>query len=100
MRCASRSKPGSVQANARDARYRALHELAASLGAQRIAVGHTLDDQAETVLQRVLRGAGLAGCRASSRVARDGVMRPLIDCRRADVAAFAAHPLPERRTRP
>ena len=49
----------SLQARAREARYAALLSCAAGQGAERVAVGHTLDDQAETVLARLLRGAGL-----------------------------------------
>jgi tRNA(Ile)-lysidine synthase len=79
----------SLQASARAARYAALAQLAASLGATRIAVGHTLDDQAETVLQRIMRGAGIGGLSGIEPLRADGVVRPLIDCRRVDVAAFA-----------
>jgi tRNA(Ile)-lysidine synthase len=79
----------SIQAHARAARYRALAGLAAQRGALRIAVGHTQDDQAETVIMRMLRGAGVPGLAAIEPLRRDGVMRPLIDCRRADVGAFA-----------
>jgi tRNA(Ile)-lysidine synthase len=86
-----RVEPGSsVQAQARQARYEALSGLAARLGAQRIAVGHTQDDQAETVLSRLLRGAGLPGLGAIQPRRDDGVVRPLIDCRRADVHRLAA----------
>ncbi|HEX7479750.1 MAG TPA: tRNA lysidine(34) synthetase TilS [Polyangiales bacterium] len=80
---------GSVQAQAREARYEALLGLAAKLGAHRVAVGHTLDDQAETVLLRVLRGAGLRGLGAIEPLRSDGVIRPLLDCPRAEVHAFA-----------
>jgi tRNA(Ile)-lysidine synthase len=80
----------SRQANARAARYRALGELATAIGAQRVSVGHTLDDQAETVVQRMLRGAGIGGLSGIDPRRADGVIRPLIDCRRADVAAFAS----------
>ena len=53
--------PGSVEAAARAARYAALEAWADRLGADRIAIGHTADDQAETVLMRVLGGAGVRG---------------------------------------
>lgn len=88
--CVQLSPGASLQAAARDARYAALLGLAAQLGAQRIAVGHTLEDQAETVLMRMLRGAGVHGLAGIEPLRADGVMRPLIDCSRADVAAFAA----------
>lgn len=79
---------GSLQAAARAARYEALRALAADVSARRIAVGHTQDDQAETVLDRILRGAGLDGLAGIAPRRRDGVIRPLIDCRRADVRAY------------
>jgi tRNA(Ile)-lysidine synthase len=85
---------GSLQAGARAARYAALQTHARAIGAKRIAVGHTQDDQAETVLLRVLRGAGLAGLSGIEPLRADGVMRPLIDCRRADVHAFATQHCP------
>ena len=80
----------SLQGRARQARYEALHGLAARLDAARIAVGHTQDDQAETVLSRVLRGTGLTGLAAIQPRREDGVIRPLLDCRRADVHRLAA----------
>lgn len=83
------SRSGSLQASARAARYRALSDLAARRGAARIAVGHTQEDQAETVIMRILRGAGIFGLSGIEPLRRDGVIRPLLDCRRAEVAAFA-----------
>jgi len=81
--------PGaSKQAHARRARYAALVDCAASVGAERIAVGHTQDDQAETVLARLLRGTGLPGLSGIAPAREDGVIRPLIDCRRAQVHAY------------
>jgi len=82
---------GSVQAAARDARYAALLELARGEGASRVAVGHTRDDQAETVLDRLLRGASVAGLSGIEPRRDDGVVRPLLDLRRADVLAHLAH---------
>ena len=84
--------PGaSIQAAARAARYEALRGLAVEEGATRIAVGHTLDDQAETVLARMLRGSGVPGLAGVAPRRRDGVVRPLIDCRRSEVRAHVAH---------
>ncbi|MGD8316452.1 MAG: tRNA lysidine(34) synthetase TilS [Myxococcales bacterium] len=78
----------SLQAKARKLRYGALHELARSQSASRIAVGHTQDDQAETVLSRILRGTGIRGLGGIEARRADGVVRPLFDCRRADVHAY------------
>jgi tRNA(Ile)-lysidine synthase len=79
----------SLQAQARDARYAALLRLASERGASRVAVGHTRDDQAETVLARLLRGSGLSGLAAIDPCRADGIIRPLIDCGRAEVHSLA-----------
>jgi tRNA(Ile)-lysidine synthase len=82
-------KHGSLQAWARDARYALLFELAKRVGADRVATGHTRDDQAETFLLRLLRGAGLDGLGgiAPYRDSRDGiaVVRPLLDVSREEI---------------
>jgi tRNA(Ile)-lysidine synthase len=77
----------SLESAARVERYTALEARARSLGAERIAVGHTLDDQAETVLMRMLVGAGVRGLAAIPPV-RGRVIRPLIETRRADLVAL------------
>ena len=82
---------GSIQAWARRERYAALGRIADRVGATRIAVGHTLDDQAETVLSRLLHGSGLHGLAAIRPARADAVVRPLIDARRSDVRAYLAH---------
>jgi len=77
----------SIEAAARRARYAFLDQAAAALGATRIATGHTADDQAETLLLRLLRGAGLHGLSAIRP--RNGiVIRPLLDAGRAEVEAY------------
>ncbi len=78
---------GNLEARARDARYAALHELAAAHSCDAIATGHTRDDQAETFLMRLLRGSGVDGLAGIQPVRADGVIRPLLDCSRARVAA-------------
>jgi tRNA(Ile)-lysidine synthase len=72
---------GSLEAAARAARYAALEAHATRLGADRIAVGHTADDQAETVLMRMLGGAGVRGL-AGIPAVRGRIIRPLLDLRR------------------
>ena len=75
---------GSPEAAARDARYAALGRVADAVRASRIAVGHTANDQAETVLMRLIQGAGPRGLAGIPPV-RDRIVRPLIDCRRREV---------------
>jgi tRNA(Ile)-lysidine synthase len=82
------SRTGSLQAAARVARYDALRALAAREGAALIAVGHTRDDQAETVLARMLRGGSVRALGGIAPRRADGVIRPLLDCSRADVRAL------------
>lgn len=77
---------GSPEAAARAARYAALEAAADQDGGARIALGHTADDQAETVLMRVLEGSGVRGI-AGIPAVRGRIIRPLIDARRADVVA-------------
>jgi tRNA(Ile)-lysidine synthase len=79
----------SIQARARALRYQALQEIARARDATRLAVGHTQDDQAETVLSRLLRGAGLRGLGGIKARRADGVIRPLLDCPRSEVRAYA-----------
>src|SRR5262249_17338922 len=82
--------PGAgLEARARRARLRALATMAAPVGASRIALGHTADDQAETVLLRLLRGAGRGGL-AGMRRARGRFLRPLLGATRADVRRLLA----------
>ena len=75
----------NLEARARTRRYAALHGLAAEYGCAKIATGHTLDDQAETVLMRLIRGSGGRGLGAIRPRRADGVVRPLIDCSRGSV---------------
>jgi tRNA(Ile)-lysidine synthase len=72
----------SIEVAARRARYAFLEQARASRGATVVAVAHTADDQAETVLLRLLRGAGPRGLRGILPV-RGAIVRPLLECTRA-----------------
>ena len=75
-----------LEAEARRARYRAFRDVAQRIGAHRVATAHTADDQAETVLMRLLQGAGPRGLAGIARV-RGLYIRPLLDVRRAQIEA-------------
>jgi len=96
---AVRLPPGNVEAEARRARYAFLERAADELGAAKIATAHTADDQAETVLLRLLRGAGRRGL-GGIRPRRGRIIRPLILCDRVQVRSFLVdHGLSWRRDR-
>jgi tRNA(Ile)-lysidine synthase len=77
----------SVQQAARQLRYRFLHALHQTLNATRIALGHTADDQAETLLMRLVRGGGPAGF-AGIPAVRLPFIRPLITVSRPAIYTF------------
>lgn len=82
---------GSLEEAARDARLNFLFKAAKKIKADKIALGHNLDDQAETVLMRLLRGSGLyglAGILPKREISGFQVIRPLIEIKRAEIEAF------------
>jgi tRNA(Ile)-lysidine synthase len=85
-----RQKPQSLQLLAREERYRIFEAFRNEIGASKVALAHHRDDQAETVLYRVIRGTGLDGL-AGMPVIRDGIyIRPLLQISRAEIQAYAA----------
>lgn len=85
----SRDRP-TLQEAARDLRYGALREIAEALEAPVIATAHNADDQAETVLLRLLRGTGPDGLAGIPERSPDGwVARPLLRVSRAEIEAWA-----------
>jgi tRNA(Ile)-lysidine synthase len=86
---------GGLEEAARTVRYHFLERVAAEHQARRIATGHTADDQAETVLMRLIRGAGSEGL-AGIPAVRSGIVRPLIEVRRPQIERY----LRRRRLRP
>lgn len=93
----NKQKKTSLEEAAREVRYRFLDEVAEQVGASRIAVGHTRDDQVETLLMHYLRGTGIQGLRGLRPAApipygkQDGgrwVIRPLLNIRRIETAEY------------
>ncbi|MBU0503503.1 MAG: tRNA lysidine(34) synthetase TilS [Candidatus Omnitrophota bacterium] len=85
------SLKGSLEEIARNARLGALFQVAKKIKADKIALGHNLDDQAETLLMRILRGSGLyglSGILPKRKFAGFIVIRPLIEIKRREIEMF------------
>jgi tRNA(Ile)-lysidine synthase len=84
----------SLEEAAREVRYSFLAEVAGRLGSSRVAVGHTADDQVETVLMHLIRGTGLAGLRGMRPLSElpggDDVnlIRPLLEITREETSSY------------
>ncbi len=87
VREAARRARRSIEATARDLRYAEFEAGAEEFSATAVATGHTADDQAETVLLRLLAGAGTRGL-SGVRPRRGPYRRPLIDCRREELRTW------------
>lgn len=88
----------NLQAAAREKRYEFLYQTAIRHGASRIALAHHADDQAETVLMRLIRGAGLTGLAGMSSVRREKnlqLIRPLLRMNKSDLLRYCEeHEIP------
>lgn len=102
-RARQREKHESLEQASRALRYAALREMAGRSGAHRVAVAHTADDQAETILFRLVRGSGLrglSGMRPVDRAHGVTVVRPLLTTTRAQVLDYLARHEVEHRVDP
>lgn len=77
----------SIEEAGREARYSEFEVYAARVGAQKIAVAHNRNDQAETVLMHIIRGSGLAGLVGMEYI-RGNIIRPLLDTDRAEIEQY------------
>ena len=84
----TRVRERGIEAAAREIRYSRLAEIRTMTGAQYLATAHQKNDQAETVLMRLLTGSGIAGLRGIHPHRNDGVLRPLLDVTRAELEAY------------
>jgi tRNA(Ile)-lysidine synthase len=85
------TRKGSLEEISRNVRLGFLFRVAREVKAQKIALGHNLDDQAETVLMRILRGAGLyglSGILPNRKIAGYQIIRPLIEVKRKEIEAY------------
>jgi tRNA(Ile)-lysidine synthase len=83
----AKREKANLEDAARRARYDFFSRLIAQGKVDRVAVAHTADDQAETVLAHILRGTGIAGLRGI-HPQTESVVRPLLDVRRAELRAY------------
>jgi tRNA(Ile)-lysidine synthase len=88
VRLYARRRRLNVEEAARDLRYEFLRRAARRVGATKIATGHTLTDQAETVLMRIVRGTGLQGLAGIRTRPAGKVIRPLLGIERSETEAF------------
>jgi tRNA(Ile)-lysidine synthase len=84
-----REKPQSLQLLAREERYKLFESFLKEIDATKIALGHHLDDQAETILYRIIRGTGIDGLAGIPIVRDDLIIRPLLEVTRAEIYEYA-----------
>ncbi|MBN1626861.1 MAG: tRNA lysidine(34) synthetase TilS [Deltaproteobacteria bacterium] len=78
----------SLEERAREVRYKFLEDVRVKHKANKIAMGHNLNDQAETVIMRLLRGSGPSGLSGIPPVRDDIIVRPLIEVSRDDITDY------------
>jgi tRNA(Ile)-lysidine synthase len=87
----SAAPSSGIEETARNARYAFFRAAAGRLGARFVVTAHTADDQAETILYRILRGTGIAGLAGMARSRRFGpatLLRPLLTVRRSELVEY------------
>ncbi|MDT8274229.1 MAG: tRNA lysidine(34) synthetase TilS [Desulfomonilia bacterium] len=80
----------NLEEEARTRRYEAVHTCMTEKGYRLAATGHTTDDQAETILYRMIRGSGIRGIAGMDFTSQSGIIRPLLSRTREQIRSFAA----------
>lgn len=83
----AKARGKSVEETGREERYRFFDEISASLGGAKIATGHNISDNAETILFRLARGSGSRGL-CGIRYKRGNIIRPLLDVSRSEIEEY------------
>ncbi|MGL4914595.1 MAG: tRNA lysidine(34) synthetase TilS [Romboutsia sp.] len=78
----------SVEEGARKLRYEMFEEIKKKTKSNKIAIGHNLNDQAETVLMRIMRGTGLQGLKGIAYIRDKEIIRPILDIERSEIEAY------------
>ncbi len=78
----------SLEEGARILRYNMFFEIKEKIKADKIAIAHNMDDQAETVLMRMMRGTGLQGLKGIEYKRSDGIIRPILDVYRQEIESY------------
>lgn len=78
----------SIEDGARRLRYHIFDEVKNRVGADKIAVGHNKNDQAETVIMRLMRGSSMNGLRGIDKKREDGIIRPILDFKREEIEDY------------
>jgi tRNA(Ile)-lysidine synthase len=88
VRAWQRAHGGSLQMAARTLRFQFLSRVMVEQRADRLALGHNADDQAEEILLRLLRGTGPRGLQGMAARSTGGIIRPLLACHRAEILDY------------
>lgn len=78
----------SIEEGARKLRYEMFEEIRIKTHSNKIAIGHNLNDQSETVLMRMMRGTGLQGLRGIEHVRDNKIIRPILDIERTEIEMY------------
>lgn len=88
VRLYAKKRRVSIEEAGRRLRYAFLKKAAAKIGQAKIATGHTMTDQAETLLMRLMRGSGPRGLASIYPLVEGKIIRPLLQLEREDMAAY------------
>lgn len=78
----------SLEEGARKLRYEMFYEIKDKIKANKIAIGHNLNDQAETVMMRIMRGTGLKGLKGIDYIRDNCIIRPILDVKRNEIEEY------------